>query len=117
MGFFDNFKKKKNINFEEIDSLDKAKEEVKKGNLEVLYLMSPMFGGPENESNILYVPIGINKIKESYDNVVAELLEQGKVASYSCKPEYKEKSFVPCKLTITSGKDGNVIFEETINIW
>lgn len=117
MGLFDKLKNKKTISFEKIDSLVRAKEEYKKGNLEVLYLMSPMFGGAEDESNILYVPIGVNKIKESYDNTIADLLEQNKVETYNCKPEYKGKSFIPSKIIITSGKDGNVVFEETINIW
>ncbi len=117
MRIFDKFKKKTQINFEEIDSIAKAKEEYKKGNLEILYLMSPMFGGAEDDSNILYVPIGINKIKESYDNIIADLLEQDKVKSYTCNPEYKGKSCVPSKITITSGKDGQEVFKETINIW
>ena len=116
MGLF-NKAKKNNISFEDIDSITKAKEELKKGNLEILYLVSPMFGGAEDESNILYVPIGINKIKESYDNTIAKLLRQGKVETYSCTPEYKGESFIPSKITIISGKDENVIFKETINIW
>ncbi len=117
MGIFNKFKKKEPINFAEIDSIEKAKEEYKKGHLEILYLMSPMFGGSEDESNILYVPIGINKIKEEYDNIVADLLEQNKVQSYSCNPEYKGSSFIPCKITITSGKNGQDVFKETIDIW
>lgn len=117
MGLFDIFKKKSQVNFEEIDSMEKARKEYKKGNLEKLYLISPMFGGTENESNILFVPIEIGKLKESYDNIVADLLAQGKVKSYNCKPEYKGKSCVPCKITIRSGKDGVDVFSETIEIW
>lgn len=117
MGLFDKLKKKKQINFEEVDSIIKAKEECKNGNLEILYLMSPMFGGAEDDSNILYVPIGIAKIKDGYDNIIADLLEQGKVQSYKCEPEYKGKSCVPSKITITSGKDGEDVFKEIINIW
>ncbi len=109
--------KKKAIGFEEINSRDKAREEYKKGNLEILYLLSPMFGGSTNEDNILYVPIGINKLKESYDNIIADLLEQGKVKSYNCQPEYKGESSIPSKITITSGKNGNIVFKETIHIW
>ena len=117
MGLFNKLKKKESINFAEIDSIEKAKEEYKKGHLEILYLMSPMFGGSEDESNILYVPIGINKIKEGYDNIIADLLEQNKVQFYRCDPEYKGNSFIPSKITITSGKDGQDVFKETINIW
>lgn len=114
---FNRFKKQNPINFEEITSRTRAYEEFRKGNLEILYLLSPMFGGSTNEDNILYVPIGINKLKESCDNIIFDLLEQGKVKSYHCQPEYKGESSIPSKITITSGKDGNIVFKETIHIW
>lgn len=117
MGLFDMFKKQSKINFAEINSIEKAREEYKKGNLEKLYILSPIFGGSEEEYNVLYVPIGVAEIKERYDNMVADLLEQGKVKSYNCKPEYKGKSCIPCKITIKSGKDGIDVFSETIEIW
>jgi len=44
MGLFDAFKKKKAISFEEIDSIEKAQDECKKGNLERMHIMSPIFG-------------------------------------------------------------------------
>lgn len=105
------------IDFEEINSRDKAREEFRKGNLEILYLLSPMFGGSKKEDNIIYVPKGVNKLKVSCDNIIADLLDEEKVKSYDCRPEYKGNSFIPSKITITSGKDGNVVFQETINIW
>ena len=58
MVILDIFKKKSKINFAEINSMEKAREEYKKGNLEKLYILSPIFGGSEEEYNILYVPIG-----------------------------------------------------------
>ena len=117
MGLFDIFKKKNNISFADIDSMDKAKEEVRKGNLEIMYLMSPMFGGAEDESNIIYVPVGVNRVKESYDNVLADLVEQGKAKSFNCTPEYRGNSVVPCKITLTSGMDGKDVLNQTINVW
>ena len=117
MGLFDVFKKKKTISFEEIDSVDKAKEECKKGNLERMHMMSPIFGGSDEDFNILYVPIGINRIKEGYDNILADLVAQGKAASFKCTPEYKGKSVVPCRITVTSGKDGKEVFKQTIEVW
>ncbi len=117
MGLFDVFKKKKTVSFEEIDSVDKAKEECKKGNLERMHMMSPIFGGSEEDFNILYVPIGINRIKEGYDNILADLVAQGKTATFKCTPEYKGKSVVPSRITITSGKDGKEIFKQTIEVW
>ena len=68
--------------------------------------MSPIFGGTDEPHNILYVPVGVSRIKEGYDDILADLVEQGKAKSFNCTPEYKGKSVVPCKITITSGKDG-----------
>lgn len=117
MGLFDVFKKKKNISFEEIDTYEKAKEECKKGNLERMHMMSPIFGGSDEDFNILYVPVGINRIKEGYDNILADLVAQGKAQSFKCTPEYRGKSKVPCKITITSGKEGVEVFKQTIEVW
>ena len=117
MGLFDAFKKKKAVSFEEIDSVSKAQEECKKGNLERMYIMSPIFGGTDAPHNILYVPVGVSRIKEGYDNILADLVEQGKAKSFNCKPEYKGKSVVPSRITITSGKDGVEVFKQTIEVW
>jgi hypothetical protein len=117
MGLFDAFKKKKPVSFEEIDSVEKAKEECRKGNLERMHIMSPIFGGSDEDFNILYVPVGVNRIKEGYDDILADLVEQGKAKSFNCKPEYKGKSVVPSKITIVSGKDGVEVFKQTIDVW
>lgn len=117
MGLFDAFKKKKPVSFEEIDSVEKAKEECRKGNLERMHIMSPIFGGSDEDFNILYVPVGVNRIKEGYDDILADLVEQGKAKSFNCKPEYKGKSIVPSKITIVSGKDGVEVFKQTIDVW
>lgn len=117
MGLFDAFKKKKPVSFEEIDSIEKAKEECRKGNLERMHIMSPIFGGSDEDFNILYVPVGVNRIKEGYDDILADLVEQGKAKSFNCKPEYKGKSVVPSKITIVSGKDGVEVFKQTIDVW
>lgn len=117
MGLFDAFKKKKTVSFEEIDSVGKAQEECRKGNLERMYIMSPIFGGTDDPHNILYVPVGVNRIKEGYDDILADLVEQGKAKSFNCKPEYKGKSIVPSRITITSGKDGVEVFKQTIEVW
>lgn len=115
MRLFDKFKKKPN--FEEIDSQEKARLESYRGNLERMYLIDPRFGGAEDISNMLYVPVGVNKIKESYDNIIEDLLRQDKVKSYKCVPEYKGKSVIPTKITMIAGKDGVEVFKETIEIW
>ena len=117
MRLLDIFKKNKTKDFSYIDSINKAKEEYNKGNLEKMYLLSQVFGGEDNEVNTIYVPLGVNKLKEEYDNMVVELVKEGKVKSFNCKPEYKGKSVIPSKITLISSKDGVEVFKNTINIW
>ncbi len=119
MGLFDFMKKKDNVklDFAEVDSNEKAIELVKKGILSPLYLMPLRFNGEESVRNRLYVPPVIVELKDRYDDIVEDLLVQGKVSGYSCTPEYKGNSFIPSKLTIVASKDGEAVFTETINIW
>ncbi len=116
MGILDRFKKQKEINFNKIDTIEKAEQLFHKGKLEKLYLVPLMFGGKDIIQNIIYVPIGINAAKEKVDNHIADLLDQGKTQSYNCNLEYKDKSVIPSKLIITTGKDGKEIFKTTIEI-
>ena len=113
---FDKFKKKEKLDFDSIDTLEKAEKEFQKGNLEKLYLLPLMFGGEDEIHNTIYVPIGINAAKEKVDNHIADLLDQGKTQSYNCNLEYKDKSIIPSKLIITTGKDGKEVFKTTIEI-
>lgn len=105
MGLFDFFKKNDNIeiNFEEIDSNEKAIALAKKRVLSPLYLMPLRFNGEESVANRLFVPPAVVKIKDGYDDIVEDLLVQGKISGYSCTPEYK----------------GNrkTVFTQTIEIW
>ena len=101
MGVLDVFKKKREpIRFEEIDSIEKA-----------------MFGGAEDDSNVLFVPVGVRGLKECYDTIIAGLVEEGQVKSFDCTPEYRGNSVVPCKLTIVSGMDGEEVYRQTIEVW
>ena len=119
MGLFDKFKKKQYDmpDFREIDSNEKAISLANKGILKPLYLMPLRFNGEESAGNRLFVPPVVVELKDRYDDMVEELLVQGKVSSYSCTPEYKGESFIPFRLKIVAGKDGEDIFTEVINIW
>lgn len=75
------------------------------------------FNGEESARNRLYVPPVIVELKDRYDDIVEDLLVQGKVSGYSCTPEYKGNSFILSKLTVVASKDGEAVFTETINIW
>lgn len=119
MGLF-NFKfKKKNssraLDFTDIDSMEKVKLLSEKGKLVPVYLMALRFGGVEDDSNAVYAPAVVAELKDRYDDMVENSLEQGKVKSYSATPQYKGKSFVPSSITITAS--GETTFMETINIW
>jgi len=113
----ENLEKENVLDFSNITSNEKALELVKIGVLSSLYLMPLRFNGEESERNRLFVPPIIAELKERYDNMVEELLMQGKINGYSCTPEYKEDSFIPSKLSIEAKKDGESVFTETINIW
>ena len=76
MGLFDFLKKKEEVvvNFEEIDSNEKAMELAKKGALAPLYLMPLRFNGLESVENRLFVPKEVVKLKDRYDDMVEDLL-------------------------------------------
>lgn len=118
MGFFGFFKKKKELpDFSYVTSIEKAKEECSKGILEKMYVISPIFGGSENEDNIVYVPHGINNVKEGYDNLMVNMIKMGSKVSYNCKFEYKNNSVVPSKVLLISSIDGKEAVTHTVNVW
>ena len=119
MGLFDKFKKKPEepLDFTGIDSHEKVEELVQKGTLVPLYCMPLRFGGAEGPENRVYAPAAAVALKDRFDDQVEELLAAGKVSGYSCEPQYREKSFVPCAVKVTARKDGADVFTETIHIW
>jgi hypothetical protein len=62
------------------------------------------------------VPPVVATLKDGYDDMVEELLEQEKVDGYECKPEYRGSSFIPCSLTVIAKKNGQEVFTENIKI-
>lgn len=119
MGLFDKFKKgnKNIVDFAEIDSNEKVMELAKKGDFVPLYLMPLRFSGEDSAGNRVFVPSFVVELKDRYDDMVANLISQGKVNGYSCTPEYKGRSFIPSKIQIVAKKDGSPVFTETIDIW
>lgn len=112
-------KKKAGIaDFSEVVSVSMAREMAMRGELEPLYLIGLRFGGAEDLGNCVFVPVGIAAIKDQYDDVIEDLLREGRIKSYSCVPEYKGRSAVPYRLTMkASSPEGKPEFTETINIW
>jgi len=119
MGFFDRFKKQspQPIDFQQIDATEKALDLVSQGLLQPFYLMPPRFGGEESISNRVFTPPAAVEAKDRFDDKVEALLMQGKVQGYTAKPEYRGKSIVPCRITVTATKDGSPVLTETFEIW
>ena len=46
-----------------------------------------------------------------------KLLEEGRVNGYTCEPQYRGTSFIPCAVKVTARKDGADVLTETIHIW
>lgn len=110
--------KSKNVNtldFSEIDSNEKALELFDKNELIKVHLMPLEFGGQDNSDNFLLVPEFVMIFKQKFDEMIGELLANGKGLKYSVEPEYKGNSFIPSKLKIKVTGDSK--FSETINIW
>jgi hypothetical protein len=102
--------------FSAIDSLEKAEELFRRGDLEKLFLMPLVFGGEDSPDNTLYVPVGVADIKSGIDNnVIAPLAADGKVTQYKAMPEYQGESFIPIAIKIVASDPGE--FSSTINIW
>lgn len=102
--------------FSNVTSREKAIELVEMGELEPLYLMPLEFGGPDDDRNIVYVPVGIADIKQDTDlNIIGPLVESGQVRSYVAIPEYTGRSFVPISIKVVASDPGR--FESEIMIW
>ncbi|HXR77861.1 MAG TPA: hypothetical protein VN737_17910 [Bryobacteraceae bacterium] len=90
-----------NVDLAAVDSREKAQALLRTGALEKLLLMPREFGGSDHPMNTIFVPPEIVKQKAKIDReVIAPLIEAGKVTKYSVKPEYEGTSMVPTRLTI-----------------
>jgi len=102
--------------FSDVDSLKLAAAMYRKGKLERMHLIPLEFGGPDDENNVVYVPLGLSDVKRGIDvNVIGPLVDAGKVTQYKAEPEYEGESFVPIAIKITAWEPGK--FTTTINIW
>ena len=119
MGFFDKFKKKPDpsVDFAAIESMEEAERLARTGALAPLYLMPLRFNGDEAPHNRLFVPGAVVALKDRFDDQVEKLLIEGKVNGYSCEPQYRGKSVIPCDLKVIARKDGADVFTETIHVW
>lgn len=118
MGLSDRFRKKNNSpDFSGITQRE-AQKMLEAGELELMYLIDPRFGGSEAMDNCLYVPAGVTAVKEHFDNTVELLLIEGKVKGYDCRPSYKNGSVIPCSIMLkASDKNRKEVLHQFIEIW
>ena len=105
--------------FSGVASVEEALNWVAEGTLEPLYLVGVRFGGSSKMNNTVFVPLGIAKIKDHLDDLLEELVDDGRKISFQCQPTYKGGSFVPSTLRVeaTDSETGLLILSEQIAIW
>ena len=103
------------VDFNTIDSNEKAMSLFQQDKLAKIYLMPLEFGGVDGPQNTLYTPAFAALFKSRFDAMIEDLLREGKELSYTASPKYKGTSFIPSSLTISV--TGEAEFTETIDIW
>jgi len=121
MGLFDRFKSKKNIvdGVFDISKISNANVDqfLKSGQLKMIYILSPIFGGSEERVNQIIVTPKAEKEKLVIDDELCDFLKQGKsVKKLKMNFEYKDKSIVPSKIFITANVDGED-YNKVIDVW
>lgn len=102
--------------FSAVDSREKAEELFRRGELEKVYLFPLEFGGPDEDVNVVYLPVGLGAMKTRIDmEVVQPLAEEGRITSYTATPEYQGRSFIPVSIRIRASDPGD--FTYTLAIW
>jgi hypothetical protein len=102
--------------FSAIDSPEKAEELFRNDGLEKVPLIPVKFGGQDQPLNVLYVPIGVARVKSRIDDdFIGQLASLGKITRYKAVPEYQGQSLIPIAIKITAWDPGE--FTTTIKIW
>ena len=111
-----NFFKKKDKGNLDISSVsnDNVNDLLKSGQLKLIYLISPDFGGSEGRENQVVVTPKAEEEKKAIDAELYDLLAQGKSVGMKMDLKYKEKSIVPSQiifLITIDGKECNKVIE------
>ena len=102
--------------FSHVDSREKAERLVSRGELALLHLVPPEFGGTDDPRNLVYVPPFAVELKQRTDaNVIAPLVREGRVCSYAATPRYDGASFVPASIEIRASDPGDLT--TSLRIW
>lgn len=96
--------------YADVTEPDEVERLVNAGQLERIYLVSPVFGGADAPGNIVPAGQGAATAKQQIDNAVMEALERGQDLAYDVVPDYGEShSLVPERITFTVGETAHVI--------
>jgi hypothetical protein len=102
--------------FRSVDSLAKAQELARAGQLQKMLLLPLEFGGADIPPNAVFVPAWVVEKKKEIDtNMVQPLAAEGKVSTYNAAPQYQGKSFIPNAIRIEASNPGS--FNFAIAIW
>jgi hypothetical protein len=102
--------------FSHVDSREQAEQLVGRGELARLHLVPLEFGGTDDVRNLVYVPPFVVELKRRTDtNMIAPLVQEGRVRSYAASPRYEGASFVPVAIDIRASDPGD--FATTLRIW
>ncbi|WP_018155682.1 hypothetical protein [Demetria terragena] len=89
---------------------DDVERLVNAGQLERIYLVSPIFGGAEDIRNIVTAGQGAARAKQEIDTAVVTALEQCEDLAYDVVPDYGDShSLVPQRITFTAGSQSYII--------
>lgn len=115
---FNFFKKNDKKNFDICNvSNENVNDFLKSGQLKLIYLISPDFGGSTSMDNQIVVTPNAEKEKILIDNELYSFLEQGKsVKNFNVDLKYKEKSIIPSRIIITAIIDG-IDYNKIIEVW
>ena len=119
MGFLEWLGKRwaKRLDFTAVDSVLKAEALAAEGKLTPLYLVPLRFGGQEMPMNRVFVPASVVERKDHHDERVEQLVNEHRADGYSCTPEYRGSSVVPCRLDGMATEEGIPVYPWSIDVW
>ena len=99
-----------------VDSPEKARRLVEKGELVALLLLPEALGGENRAENVVYVPPFAAELKARADrNIILPQAADGRFTHYRAQPQYAGRSVVPVAIRLSASDPGS--FSLDIAIW
>lgn len=106
------------LDFSHVTSNAITRRLAREGRLVKIYLFPRQLGGPDDPHNIGYVPREAADRLAVATTMLAGQVKHGTIDRMDVVPDYKGRSFVPSRITMTARKgDGPGVFERVIEIW